>query len=123
MRLFTAIQLSKETRDHLAGMKTRWCALPDDAPKCSWVRPENLHVTLRFFGEVPDADVPAICSALAKLQVPGPIRLEPDRIECFPPRGPIRTICVGLSGDLDRVQKLYRGVEECAVMNGFQAEG
>lgn len=46
MRLFVALSLPEEVRERLAGLAT------GGIPGARWVAPENLHITLRFVGEV-----------------------------------------------------------------------
>jgi RNA 2',3'-cyclic 3'-phosphodiesterase len=62
MRLFVALEIPSTVRESLAELlKT----LRSVSPKTRWVRPENLHVTLKFIGEVPETKLNAIRSALA----------------------------------------------------------
>ena len=42
------------------------------APDARWLKPESLHVTLKFIGEQPDAKAEQIKQALATLDVSGP---------------------------------------------------
>ena len=55
MRAFVAVEISEEIREALgrliAGLHCR------NAP-VKWVKPENLHITLKFLGSVPDELVP-----------------------------------------------------------------
>ncbi|HVL86436.1 MAG TPA: RNA 2',3'-cyclic phosphodiesterase [Candidatus Thermoplasmatota archaeon] len=63
------------------------------------VRPENLHVTLRFLGEV-DGEHEAALRTILEGAVAGLRRFE-SRLEgagTFPPRGPPRIVWAGLSG-------------------------
>jgi len=66
-------------------------------PGLRWVSPAGFHVTLHFFGEVPEAGVTALQQVFddAELRVPAiPVRL--GRIGQFPPRGNPRVLWVGL---------------------------
>lgn len=49
MRLFYAIELNDDTRQLLSGIQSR---LKPKALRGNFTRPENLHLTLRFMGEV-----------------------------------------------------------------------
>ena len=54
MRLFVALEIPSAVRDNLATLMGELRAA-DAAPaksKARWVRPENLHVTLKFIGYV-----------------------------------------------------------------------
>jgi len=61
MRLFVAIALPEDLRAHLAGMQ-------QGVPAARWVDPDNLHITLRFIGEVDGGQAQDIDSALAQVR-------------------------------------------------------
>ena len=62
MRAFLAVELSEEVRAELArlGDSLRRCPV-----KVSWVKPDNLHITLRFMGEIGAPDVDRLSERLA----------------------------------------------------------
>jgi 2'-5' RNA ligase len=60
IRLFVGIKPPEELRKRLAGMGT-------GIPGARWVAPENLHLTLRFLGEVENPLLPEIDLALAAI--------------------------------------------------------
>lgn len=130
MRLFLAVELPDSVRLKLAGLCQEWkdnwteelLRLGAEYPRPSWVRPENLHVTIKFLGEVADEDVPKLCDALATVRSVSPIKLWPDRVDCLPPNGPIRIICAGLVGDLDRFSEVHRQIDEQCQAIGFRPE-
>ena len=62
MRLFVALEIPSTVRENLADLLK---SLRTVSPQTRWVRPENLHVTLKFIGEVPETKLAAIRSALA----------------------------------------------------------
>jgi RNA 2',3'-cyclic 3'-phosphodiesterase len=67
-------------------------------PGLRWVSADGFHVTLHFFGDVPEAGVAALQRVFddAELRVPAiPTRL--GRIGQFPPRGNPRVLWVGLA--------------------------
>ena len=49
MRTFTAIELPEDIRNSLAKIKDKLSAA---LPKVSWTKPENLHLSLKFIGEI-----------------------------------------------------------------------
>jgi 2'-5' RNA ligase len=61
IRSFVAVLLPDGVRERLAATMT---ALRGLAPGLGWVRPENLHVTLRFLGEIDGAMVAAVREAM-----------------------------------------------------------
>lgn len=60
-------------RENLAALLESLRAISRE-PK--WVRPENLHVTLKFLGEVPETKVDSIRTALARIRSEQPVSLE-----------------------------------------------
>ena len=67
-RLFVAVDLTDPARARLAESASRLRASLRDAGMdraFRWVAPANLHITLRFLGEVDDAAVSAAAGALA----------------------------------------------------------
>ena len=80
IRLFTAVELPAAVKNLLLSLKT-------NIPGLRWTSPENLHLTLRFIGEVPAQNLPAIKEALRVVRPPAfPLRLRrPARRR----RGPI----------------------------------
>src|SRR3954463_7627721 len=101
MRLFVALELPEGERRRLAELpeRYRWTGL--EAASLNWTREESLHVTLKFLGSVGNNEVTRVTSALATVDVPGPIELRIDDLTFFPPRGPIRVFAARVGGDLD----------------------
>ena len=64
MRLFIALDIDDGIRERL----TRFLeGVRNFAPDARWVKPESLHVTLKFIGEQPDAAVEQIKQALTTI--------------------------------------------------------
>jgi 2'-5' RNA ligase len=72
MRLFIALDIPSEIREKLSQYMDRVRPL---APDARWARVESLHVTLKFIGEVKDAKLQEIKTALT------PIKAEPFTVE------------------------------------------
>ena len=49
MRTFIAIELSKEIKDALGELESQ---LKSSGADVKWVKPENIHITLKFLGEI-----------------------------------------------------------------------
>ncbi len=65
MRIFVAIDIEASIRARIA---TFMEGVAGFAPDARWVRPESLHVTLKFIGEKSEAEVGAIKKALADVR-------------------------------------------------------
>ncbi len=62
MRLFVAVELAAAVRDVIAAGLGR---LKRDQPRARWVRPEGMHLTIKFLGERPEGFVSEIDGAAA----------------------------------------------------------
>jgi len=60
-RLFISINCNDETKNLLISAQDR---IREQSIKGSFSRPENLHLTLVFLGETPEAQIPAFCSVV-----------------------------------------------------------
>ncbi|MDX1645184.1 MAG: RNA 2',3'-cyclic phosphodiesterase [Thermoanaerobaculia bacterium] len=94
MRLFVALPLATEIRRMLARHTER---VRPSLPAARWLPSENLHLTLRFLGEVEATELDAARKALARA-VEGRTGFdlalgEPGR---FPRRGPPRVLWIGV---------------------------
>lgn len=65
MRLFVALDIDDAIRERIALFVE---GVRNFAPDARWVKPESLHVTLKFIGEQPDSAVEPIKAALANAQ-------------------------------------------------------
>jgi 2'-5' RNA ligase len=100
MRLFVALSLPDDLRDSLSGLS---CGLPG----ARWVAPENLHLTLRFIGEVAGHEAEDIDAALSGIRLP---------------RFPLTLAGVGDFGDDRRLRSVWVGVEANATLERLQAK-
>lgn len=114
IRLFVAIELPEDVRGRVA-------ALCGGVPGAKWVKPENLHLTLRFIGEVPEDRFHDIDAALAQIRAPA-FEVELDGVGCFPPRGQARVLWVGVTKN-GALAHLYGKVESALVRTGLKPEG
>src|SRR5258708_12770251 len=81
MGLVVALEIPSTVRENLAALLKSLRAI---SPQTRWVRPENLHVTLKFIGEVPDTKLAAIRSALAGARSDQPVTLDFRGLGFFP---------------------------------------
>src|SRR5687768_1758337 len=111
MRLFVAIELPAWERQRLAELPARQGWVGRDQAGLKWVRAENLHITLKFLGSVPDEKVPAICQALGDVQLPEPVPISIVSPAFLPPRGALRVFVARVGGELDRLSALQLQIE------------
>jgi 2'-5' RNA ligase len=91
--------------------------------KVRWVRPKNIHLTLKFLGNVKKADIDKVGEAIFK-SVKGysPITLKAKGIGTFPGIKRPRVIWVGISGQLDLIIGLHKALDEKLEAIGFPRE-
>jgi 2'-5' RNA ligase len=130
MRLFLALELPHAVKRQLflAGarlLEVQW-GLTDPVYKSvfrlNYTREGNLHVTLKFLGEVPEQHAPKVCDALRRVDSTGEIALRTQGLEFFPDRGPIHVIAAKVGGDTDRILELHREVERTCSALGFERD-
>lgn len=120
MRLFAALNIDDHTRgelsDELAYLKHHF-------PKIRWVRPENLHVTVKFFGNVEENDVTPLCEALVRAagEIPA-FTLDIESMGAFPNLRRPRTVWAGCGLGSTEAEKLHQAVERETVPLGYAAE-
>jgi 2'-5' RNA ligase len=86
MRLFVALSISTEVRENLSSLIAE-LQHADSQPR--WVNPRNLHLTLKFIGEVSSDRVTEIGAALATVHAAQHVKLGFGGIGFFPnPRRP-----------------------------------
>src|SRR5260370_36024192 len=83
MRIFIGIDLDPEVRARIERFLE---GVQGFAPDAKWVRPESLHVTLKFIGEQPQQQVEAITERLRR-RVGGACRSHGARSRGFPTPG------------------------------------
>lgn len=96
MRLFAALEIPSAVRENLAGLIRDLRAI---AAQPKWVRPENLHVTLKFIGETAPAKLDAIRTALADVRADQPLELRFRGLGFFPRERHARVFWVGIEAE------------------------
>ena len=81
MRLFVAVEIPSAVRANLTQLVRHFRAF---WPQTRWVRAENLHVTLKFIGEVEETKARGICAELAKVRSDAPVMLDFRGLGFFP---------------------------------------
>lgn len=94
--------------------------------KASWVKRENLHVTMKFLGEIHDALVPhletASREAVRASSISQAIEWELDRVGTFPSLERPRVVWVGSSKEPEALHKLALLLGEKLEAMGFAPE-
>ena len=103
MRLFVALEIPAAVRENLAKLIEELRALDASASqsKARWVRPENLHVTLKFIGQVDAERLDAIRAALAEVRSERPVELRFRGLGFFPNDKRPRVFWAGIAASLN----------------------
>lgn len=120
MRAFVAIELDDPIRRRLAGAQQR---LLGAGSGVKWVRPENVHLTLKFLGEAADDAIGAIVRALG--EAAGGVEPFAARViglGAFPPRGVPRVVWAGIIEPTGSLLALQQRVERALEPLGFPPE-
>jgi len=119
MRLFVAVHLSEEVRAALAAVQERLRSVRGEV---SWVRPGNLHLTLKFLGEVEAERLPSLQDALAEAaRATAPFRAAVTGVGSFGGRIP-RVIWAGVGEGGVALTALAGRVEAALAGIGFPRE-
>ena len=102
MRVFLAIELPGRLRGRIAD---RLAELKREFPPARWVKPENIHLTLVFLGEVAPPAIAEIDSAMTELfAVHRPFDLGVSKFGSFPPEsGEGVKICAELMQEIAEI--------------------
>ena len=94
MRLFVALSISAEVRDVFSALLSEFHRAD---PKTRWINPANLHVTLKFIGNVTTEKLSSIEQALTTIAVPRPFDLEFRGLGFFPNERRAAVIWAGIA--------------------------
>lgn len=110
LRLFLALPIPAEVKASLsAAQEELRRALPPRT--ASWTRSENMHLTLRFLGDVSRDSVPALVQGLASATANfGEMRLTAERLGCFPDLRFPRVLWTWVHDDAERLAEFQRRV-------------
>lgn len=129
-RTFVAIEIPPDIRrrikEHIDQLRV---VFPD--VRASWTREDNLHLTLKFLGNVPVASIPALSNAVAEAAHKiKPFDLIISGCGTFPPHGRPKVLWIGcvdpsassLSASPLALSSLHAALEDSCAAAGFERE-
>ena len=121
IRCFLAIDLPEDLRPGLALVQGE---LKKTQADVRWVPPGNIHLTLKFFGNVAEAEIPAIISAAREVAATqAPLSLQIRGAGAFPNNRSPRVVWLGLAGDLLPLGQFFSRLEKAFAGLGYPPEG
>jgi 2'-5' RNA ligase len=120
MRLFVALELEPAVAESL---DRAIAPLREAEPALSWVRREKLHLTMKFLGDVDDAAVGALESALDRAVARHrPFEMRLAEVGAFPNFRRARVVWVGVASE-PRLELLHHDLEIACGEAGYEVEG
>ncbi len=120
IRTFICIEIPEAVKQRIADLQRE---LKQIDAQVSWVKPDNIHLTLKFLGPVAPSRIAGMRQAVERAASScSPFEVEVARTGCFPsPRSP-RVLWVGLSHVPDQLQQLHQAMEDELARAGFARE-
>jgi RNA 2',3'-cyclic 3'-phosphodiesterase len=121
IRCFLAIDLPEELRPGLAQVQEE---LQRSHADVRWVAPGNIHLTLKFFGNVPDDEIDTLAQAAREAAAEtSPLQLQATGAGAFPSPTAPRVVWLGLGGDIVHLTQLFYRLEKAFAALGYPPEG
>ena len=110
VRAFIAVDISQDAQKALAEIVMQ--LQEAGASDVRWVRPEGIHLTLKFLGEIDPALVDRVLQAMSPAsQGTVPFTLALSEVGAFPNSPNPRVLWIGLGGELDTLAELQHRVD------------
>ena len=117
IRCFVAIELPKAIQDQLSQIQN---TLRKQIQRASWVQPGNIHLTLKFLGDVNPNDIESVGQAIAQVaSCHSPFSLQFGGVGAFPNPARPRVIWVGVKVGGEKVSALAQDINEALSRCGF----
>lgn len=109
IRSFIAVELASRVTARAKGLVEK---LKTPGVEVNWVHPQQMHLTLKFLGNVADADVPEICRVVTAAAA----EVEPFEIICrglggFPSSAQARTLWIGIEQGSEELRELQAAID------------
>ena len=120
IRAFIAVELSAGVQEKILALQQQ---LKKMLPSINWVRPESIHLTLKFLGGVESSRLSQILSVLEPIgKKQNKFSIEIQGVGVFPQVKRPRIVWVGCSGNTSVLQDLVFEIEAALEPLGFPPE-
>ncbi|HEU0253306.1 MAG TPA: RNA 2',3'-cyclic phosphodiesterase [Pyrinomonadaceae bacterium] len=122
-RVFCAVELPAEVRTRLQDHVRQLRADVQDVA-ASWTRVENIHLTLKFFGNVERKRIASIsAAALRATEQFSPFTIDVGGTGVFPKPSRAQVLWIGINDPSDQLAALQKQLENQFAGAGFEKEG
>ncbi|MBF0099842.1 MAG: RNA 2',3'-cyclic phosphodiesterase [Desulfobacterales bacterium] len=120
LRLFIAMVLPESIIAEIADIQRQLKRYHHDI---RWVQPKNIHLTIKFLGDVNVSKVDSIIDAIkCSVGYMSPIQIQAKGIGMFPGLKNPKVLWIGLSGDIIQLKQYHNRLEDLLVPLGFAKE-
>ncbi len=120
VRTFVAVELAQDVRGRTSRLIKKWSASGADV---RWVKPENMHLTLNFLGDVDEREVHQVCDAVARAAASHEVfQCSFFGVGAFPNAAKPRTVWIGIDENREALCSLQAATEEALHKIGFPKE-
>jgi 2'-5' RNA ligase len=118
-RVFCAIDLPRDLRERLMTHSKRVRDAAADA-RASWSRVDNIHLTVKFLGDIPLPQVERLSEAAARsVRDLAPFTIVVEQAGAFPKHGQPRVLWIGINDFSGKLGELHARLEDEAAKAGF----
>ncbi len=120
IRAFVAVNIPETIRAALAEAQGKLKRVPADV---SWTAAQNIHLTLKFLGEIGESGAARVGRALEEATAPhAPFAVAVSGFGVFPPKGLPRVLWAGMVEGAEPLVSLQASVERALAALGFPRE-
>ena len=121
MRCFIAIDIDDRIRARIRDLQAKLCRETGlRAPEAKWVDPDLTHLTVKFLGEVRDAELPVVCRVVSEIsQSHENFAIDIEGLGCF--SSPAKVLWIGI-GKSEALSALQADLEQRLETEGWPPE-
>ena len=120
MRTFIAVEIPKDIQEAIGDYID---SIRESFKDVKWVSPENLHLTIKFLGEVKESDLKNLSGCVEKAASDfSPFSIDLSNIGFFPSSKNLKVIWIGTDGGADNLLDLFQELENFLENLGFDRE-
>lgn len=120
IRTFIAVELPQSLKADIQELQD---TLKQEGLHLRWVRPQNIHLTLKFLGNIDVKKIPGITNTLTQaVRSQTAFSLTPQGLGFFPNLKNPKVMWIGVGGDTAELMALQRSIDQALDVLGFAKE-